>query len=342
MTQPEKHSPEGANVKEEIEKIVEKKDAQEAANFEEVPAWAAGLMQTVKDMASRLDDIEVKSKGGVPEVEDGQEGTTAVAKDAVGEPAESADNGPVAGRKFAAEERAETRGKEQFAGENQSPVTATKAEQERLQRSPAGPTKAELDPKLQDGVIRLNTEGQRADLRGHEPDKAAHHANDRMDAINRKLTGEVAEMRALLNKAMRQPSIEDRNAIATARKRADSVYAALGRTTPEILPGESPMAFRHRLADGLKDLSVTLKKTVMDALPDDVFGTIETHVYADAMEAAKRPTQNAPLVLRPHTYQDSTGHQVTEYFGDNLAWMSPFMTGGQRVKVNRNAGNSSH
>ena len=347
-------------VKKEVEKIVEKKDAQEAANFEEVPAWAAGLMQTVKDMAHRIDEIEVKTKGGVPGVEDGEEGTerreheprsegerTAVAKDALGEPAESAANGPEAGRKFAEAERAETRGEAQFAGQGLSPVTASKEEQERLQRSrEAGPERSELDPRLEDGVDRFNTQGQRndgrkdarrEDYRGHGPDKVSHHSTDRMDAMYKQTAAQLKDLQALMAKTLRQPTIEERNEVANARKRADGVYASLGRTTPEWLPGEAPMAYRRRLADGLKDQCAALKKTVMDALPEDVFAVAEERVYADASDAAKQPAANPPMVLRPHTYQDATGHNVTEYFGDPLAWMSPFMSAGARSKIRRPA-----
>ncbi len=334
-------------VESEVKKIVEKKDAQESANFEEVPAWAAGLMQTVKDAMRRIDDIEMKTKGGVPEVEDGQEGT-AVAQDSA--EGESADSGAEAARKFGEAERAETRGQQNFAGEGESPVTATKAEQERLQRSKsAGPEKSAKDPALENGVIRFNSEGQRndtgrrdasredrADLRGHGADKTSHHASDRMDAMYESTAAQLKEMQALMAKTLRQPTIEERNQVANARKRADSVYAACGKTTPEWLPGESPMAYRRRLADGLKGYSDALKKTVMDSLPDDVFEIAEEKVYNDASSASRLPNMNPPMQLRPHRYQDSvTGHNVTEYFGDPMAWMSPFMSPGAKLKLNK-------
>lgn len=346
------HMPRDNEVKKEVKEVVEKRDAagQTTGQGEEMPSWAAAFQQKLDSLHSRLDELSEKTKGGVPEVEDGQEGTerTAVAKDALGQPEASADNGPEAGRKFEETERAETRGEATYAGQGESPVTASEEEQLRLQRSrEAGPEKRELDPRLEDGVDRFNTSGQRRDserrdasrkdLRGHDPEKRDHHGReDRMDALIRKQDVKIRDLEALVVRATKQPSIEDRNAIAAARKRADGVYAALGRQTPEILPGESPMAFRHRLADGLKDTSESLKKTVMDALPDDVFATIEDHVYADALEASKKPIPNAPLLLRPHHYKDSaTGHEITEYFGDNLACWSPFMSPGAVSKVRR-------
>lgn len=357
--EPERPAKEG--VKEEVRELAERREdraerrdatAQTTGQGEEVPAWAAAFMQRVD---ARLDEIEKKTKGGVPGVEDGQEGTerverTAVAKDAMGEPAESAANGPEAARKFAEAERAETRGEAQFAGQGLSPVTASEEEQQRLQRSrEAGPERSERDPRLEDGVDRFNTQGQRRDgerredrserredYRGHGTDKTSHHSVDRMDGLIKQQAHRIDELTALVTKATRQPSIEDRNAIARARSRADGVYAALGRELPEYLPGEAPMAYRHRLADGLKDTSASLKRTVMDQLPDDVFGHIEDQVYNDAFEASKRPDAVAPMRLRPRAYKDeATGHNITEYYGDPLGWMAPFMAPGARSKVHR-------
>lgn len=336
------------DVKKEVEAVVQKKDAaaQTTGQGEEVPAWAANFMQTTKDaldsMSSRMDEISAKNKGGVPEVEDGQDDyeRTMVAKDALGEPAESAANGDIAARKFREAEEAEEHAQAEYAGQGESPVTATESEQERLQRSKgAGPEDREYNRDLENGVNRFNTQGQeRSDLRGHGEDKTSHHSNDRMDALYRQQEARLKEMEARLNKATRMPTIEERNAVAAARKRADSVYSALGRETPEWLHGESPASYRRRLADGLKDLSSTLKKTVMDSLPEDVFGLTEERIYADAMEATKRSDVCPPMQLRPHKYTDETGHQVTEYHGDNRAWMAPFMAPGAVTKIDKNAG----
>lgn len=324
-------------MKKEVEKVVEKKDAagQTTGQGEEMPSWAAAFSQKLDSLHGRLDEIEAKTKGGVPEVEDGQDGRTRVAKDASGQPGESADSGEIAERKFREAEESEEHAQAEFAGQGESPVTASESEQLRLQRSRgAAPERREYNEDLEDGVDRFNTSGQRRDLRGHGEDKVSHHS-DRMDALYAKQGAEIKELKAMLGRAMRQPTIEERNAIAAARKRADSVYTALGRTTPEILPGETPNSFRRRCADGLKDLSANLKNTVMDSLPEDVFGLTEDRIYADALEATKRSDIAPPMVLRPHKYQDETGHLVTEYYGDSMAWMAPFMGPGNGIKVNR-------
>ena len=181
-------------------------------------------------------------------------------------------------------------------------------------RTPQG-----YDADLEDGRIEMTTSGQ-----------------SRRDALNRKLTGELAEMRALLNKATRQPSTNERNQLAHAFNRADSVYGSLGRATPSPMPGEKPMAFRHRLADGLRDMTPDFRRTNFDALPDDVFGTVESRLYADAAAGAKAGIGTPAGQLNSRTFRNDTGHQVTEYFGDNMAWMQPFMLGGVRARINRN------
>jgi hypothetical protein len=98
------------------------------------------------------------------------------------------------------------------------------------------------------------------------------------------------------------------------------------------------MAFRHRLADGLKDVSKELRGAHLDALPAAAFATVESRVYADALAAAKTGAGAAPGALNKCERRADTGHNITEYFGDNRAWMSPFMTGGAKVRINRNPG----
>ncbi len=178
-------------------------------------------------------------------------------------------------------------------------------------RTPSG-----YDPDLQDGRVALNTEGQR------------------QDAL-RQQNAQLHELRGMLSKALRQPTSAERNQLAHAFNRADSVYASLGRQTPVPLPGESPMAFRHRLADGLRDMSGGIGKVNLDALPDDVFGSIEARVYQDAADGAKAGLGTPAGRLNSRSYKSEGGHNMTEYFGDPLAWMSPFMLGGQRVTINR-------
>jgi hypothetical protein len=142
-------------------------------------------------------------------------------------------------------------------------------------------------------------------------------------------------MSTMLRRMRRTPTSEERNQLAEARKRADGVYAALGRELPDHLPGESPLAYRQRLADGLKDQSAGLRRANLAGLPAGALTAIEARIYQDAQTAAATGAGIPRGTLRAHRYQDTTGHNITEYYGDPAAWMAPFMGGGARLRVRR-------
>ena len=319
---------------------------------EETPAWAAQAMQMNDSLSQRMDALEgsIKSisdaiqawtKGGIAAGEPAHADRTAEAKDgaaSVGEPGASADNGTEAQKMFRQSEAAETEGQAEFAGQNMNP-DAPQAAQERLQRSEgAGPNQADKISSLENGVINMNTQGQeQKDMRGHP---GTNHAQD---ALFAKQAAKMAELESQIKRLSKQPTIEERNALAQSRRHADSIYSRLGREAPEPLPGEQPMAYRRRLADGLKDLSPKAKGLSIDGLPDPVFEVTEERIYQDALEAAKRPDITPPMQLRQHRYQDeATGHMVTEYSGDPMAWMSTFMSPGARVDFNRHPDRQTH
>ena len=190
------------------------------------------------------------------------------------------------------------------------------------------------DADLEDGRVNLTTNGTDGedgalsrDLQNGEFNLTTSGAR-RLDALTR-------QSAALFRRLSRQPTLEERNQIAAARSRADSLYARLGRATPDTLPGELPSAYRKRLAAGLQDCSPQLRRTNMDAVPDAALGAIEERIYQDALEASRQPAANPTGALRPHTYQDVTGPTVTEYFGDPMAWMAPFMAQGSAVRIRR-------
>lgn len=168
------------------------------------------------------------------------------------------------------------------------------------------------NPDLDRGKVHMTTSGRRADSM-------------------------LREAHALYSRLSRQPTVEERNQIAAARSRADSVYSMHGRPVPETLPGETPRSYRARLADGLKDFSPNLTRTNLDALPSAALELAETRIYQDALTAARQPGLMPAGTLRSRTYRDeATGHNITEYFGDPSAWLTPFMAPGAKVKLNRN------
>ena len=190
------------------------------------------------------------------------------------------------------------------------------------------------DADLEDGKVNLSTSGTPGDddalsreMQNGEFNLTTSGAR-RLDALTRQTA-------ALYRRISRQPTMEERNQIAAARQRADGLYARLGRATPEWMAGEMPAAYRKRLADGLKDCSPQLRRTNLDAVPDAALGAVEDRIYQDALEASRQPAANPSGTLRPRTYKDTTGHTVTEYFGDPMAWMGAFMAHGATVRLNR-------
>ena len=150
-------------------------------------------------------------------------------------------------------------------------------------------------------------------------------------AENRKLAARLAELEANMGALYREASIEDRNALAATRLRADSLYQALtGQPASATMPGESPIAYRKRTVDGLRKYSDRMKDVKVDALTGEAFAVIEDHIYADAQAAIRSDAIIPAGTLRP-IVTEKMGRQKTEYVGDqNVAW-EPFMAGSHRV-----------
>ncbi len=191
------------------------------------------------------------------------------------------------------------------------------------------------NPELARGRANLTTSGERR----AEPSAFAAELIDGINNLNtsgQRADSMLREARALYSRLSRQQTVEERNAIAAARSRADGVYAMHARTVPETLPGETPRSYRARLADGLKDFCQPLRRTNLDSLPSTALGVAEDRIYQDALAAAREPGTIPAGTLRSRTYKDSvTGHNITEYFGDPAAWLTPFMAPGAKVKINR-------
>ncbi len=137
----------------------------------------------------------------------------------------------------------------------------------------------------------------------------------------------IARMQAQLDALTKQPSIEDRNAVASAFHRADSVYQMLGEPPPLSLPGESSIAYRRRLADGLRKHSVQWKDhAIHDSTTGPAFDLIENAIYNDALNVAKNPVINDSTVGRLREITTTQhGKTKVEFVGDPRAAWVPFM-----------------
>lgn len=120
-------------------------------------------------------------------------------------------------------------------------------------------------------------------------------------------------------------SDKDYAALADAQAKADHVYQAFGDAASRPLQGESLLAYRRRMATGLKSHSHTWKDVDLLAIADSTaFDAIEKQVYADALHAAHNPTDLPEGQLRALVSVDSTGRRITTWAGRPASWMSSF------------------
>lgn len=144
-------------------------------------------------------------------------------------------------------------------------------------------------------------------------------------------SAEFEEMKRRLDafeKQNKAVSDEDRNAMAMAQSRADSMAMALGDTGGNRYPvnGETPFAFRRRMASHFAKYSNKFKGVNVGNITDEaLFTPVEEAIYADAADYAKAPPE-MPGMLR-EMKERVGGREISTFVGDPSAWMDPFANG---------------
>ncbi|MGH7012555.1 MAG: hypothetical protein ACREEL_00095 [Stellaceae bacterium] len=126
----------------------------------------------------------------------------------------------------------------------------------------------------------------------------------------------------------------ERDQLATTQARADSLAAKFGEHAPAPMPGERPDNFRRRVLSGLKKFSPQFADFDVARADDALLAVAEPAIYEAAEAVAHAGTATTAALVKVEE-ADSTGRKITRYYGDNLAWMAPFMSGGQIVRINR-------
>jgi 8-oxo-dGTP pyrophosphatase MutT (NUDIX family) len=127
----------------------------------------------------------------------------------------------------------------------------------------------------------------------------------------------------------------DYAAMADAQAKADSVYSALGKQAPRPLNGEDLLAYRKRLAAGVKTHSEQWKSIDIAKADAAIFEIAESKIYADAMDAATHPTASPEGGLRAVSKMSDTGHKITTFYGKPSDWMDDFRAPRIRGRLNR-------
>lgn len=165
-------------------------------------------------------------------------------------------------------------------------------------------------------------------------DKSRH---DALVAENSAMKSRLEQLEARLKPV----SAEDRDALARAQMRADSIAGLFGQRASPPIAGETPVEYRRRLAGDFKQHSAMFKDKALSGFDSDVLGFAEERIYADAAAAARAPGRASGGTLIPIRSVDEAGRTITSWTGDNGAWMSVFMTPGRVGRIpdprNRNA-----
>lgn len=277
----------------------------------EAPAWADALHTKLDAMCSRLDALEGKGEAQGAEGEDARKdehvGFEGLEKKVEGEGYSKEAAEKIAG-KVAAEKRAKD-----------DSLETSEKEGEREEKSEE---RAEKEIKAAEKEGDEERHEARSDSQMRNENKALQ---DRLKALESQIVG------------LRAPtSVDDRNALGEAQKRADSVFQLFGDHAPPPLHGENPVAYRKRLASALQKHSRSLKGLRLDSVDGDAFAVLESQIYTDAQAAAAEPSNLPPGRLIPIVRHDSAGRQITTFAGDIDAWLNPFKSIGQTLRVNRN------
>ena len=127
-------------------------------------------------------------------------------------------------------------------------------------------------------------------------------------------------------------STAERDALAGAQHRADSMAAQLGMGVSPPRLGESSLEYRRRTAASFQHHSPALKNARLDSADSATLGAAEDRIYADAVSAARNGSVGRGQ-LREVQERDESGRLIRKYYGDPMVWMAPFMSQGQSGKI---------
>jgi len=177
-----------------------------------------------------------------------------------------------------------------------------------------------------------------------EPTPGRAPKEERMDAArhdaaakdNADLRAQLAALQTMIKGLTQETSASERDELAAAQSRADSIAAMFGERAPTPIPGESPVDYRKRLLSKYQRHSDTFATSRFDSLDSAMLHPIEEIIYRDAAGVANAPEKARAGILIARQHRDAAGRTITTYNGDNLAWMQHFYSTGEVGRINRN------
>ena len=116
------------------------------------------------------------------------------------------------------------------------------------------------------------------------------------------------------------------NGIASMQSKAEAAYMAIGDDANKCRPmlGERLEAYRKRMISGLQKHSAKFKLTEISKISDPaLLDMVEETVFADSALAARNNIGIAGGGIREIRKREF-GRDVTEFTGDNGAWLEQF------------------
>lgn len=168
---------------------------------------------------------------------------------------------------------------------------------------------------------------EKADAEAKEKADAEEAERMAKEKADSELRHQIADLRSRIPTEL---SDEERNEVADAQVKADSVFSCFGKRAPIPLSGEKPLAYRRRLMIQLQEHSPDFKSVDLSSIADSaLLNVAEKQIYADAQKSASLSV--GPGMLREIKRADATGRQISTFEGDPAATWAPFQSGKRQV-----------
>ncbi|MEG6443259.1 NUDIX hydrolase [Enterobacter roggenkampii] len=168
---------------------------------------------------------------------------------------------------------------------------------------------------------------EKADAEAKEKADAEEAERMAKEKADSELRQQIADLRSRIPTELRD---EERNEVADAQVKADSVFSCFGKRAPVPLSGEKPLAYRRRLMIQLQEHSPDFKSVDLSSIADSALLSVaEKTIYADAQKSASLSV--GPGMLREIKRADATGRQISTFEGDPAATWAPFQSGKRQV-----------
>ncbi|MEG7483337.1 NUDIX hydrolase [Citrobacter freundii] len=168
---------------------------------------------------------------------------------------------------------------------------------------------------------------EKADAEAKEKADAEEAERMAKEKADSELRQQIADLRSRIPTEL---SDEERNEVADAQVKADSVFSCFGKRAPVPLSGEKPLSYRRRLMIQLQEHSPDFKSVDLSSIADSaLLNVAEKQIYADAQKSASLSV--GPGMLREIKRADATGRQISTFEGDPAATWAPFQSGKRQV-----------